>query len=106
MANRGKTYDAQVCSIKDLERLGSAKMLKVNREYYNEGAMDLHTLHENESAYDRYKIRPRVLRGVSEIDTSTEIFGVTDREALLPGLAAVGQRAMQLTHVRVSSHFT
>ncbi|KAH2444112.1 hypothetical protein KXW63_009217, partial [Aspergillus fumigatus] len=61
--------------IKDLERLGSSKMPKAYREYYNEGAMDLITLRENESAYNRYMIRPRVLRNLSTIDTSTTIVG-------------------------------
>ncbi|RTE84356.1 hypothetical protein BHE90_001089 [Fusarium euwallaceae] len=75
MANRGRSYDEQVHSLKDLERLGSDKLVKSTREYYNEGAMDLITLHENESAYDRYRIRPRVLRDISIIDTSTTIFG-------------------------------
>ena len=32
-------------------------------------------LRENEDSFDRYKIRPRVLRNVSGIDTSAEIFG-------------------------------
>lgn len=32
-------------------------------------------LRENEEAFNRYKIRPRVLRNVSQIDTSAEIFG-------------------------------
>ncbi|KAH3374146.1 hypothetical protein KXW99_007353 [Aspergillus fumigatus] len=75
MANRGKTLDKQVHCIKDLERLGSSKMPKAYRDYYNEGAMDLITLRENESAYNRYMIRPRVLRNLSTIDTSTTIVG-------------------------------
>ncbi|EEU37876.1 uncharacterized protein NECHADRAFT_88152 [Fusarium vanettenii 77-13-4] len=75
MANRGRSYDEQVHSLRDLQRLGSEKLVKSTREYYNEGAMDLITLHENESAYDRYRIRPRVLRDISVIDTSTTIFG-------------------------------
>ncbi|KAJ3521270.1 hypothetical protein NM208_g13372 [Fusarium decemcellulare] len=75
MANRGKSYDDQVHSLKDLERLGSARLGKSTREYYNEGAMDLITLRENELAYDRYRIRPRVLRDISQIDTTTTIFG-------------------------------
>jgi (S)-2-hydroxy-acid oxidase len=33
------------------------------------------SLHENETAYDRYRIRPRVLRDISKLDTSTSIFG-------------------------------
>lgn len=36
--------------------------------------MDLITLRENESSYDRYKILPRVLRDLSSLDTSTTIF--------------------------------
>ncbi|CAI7675479.1 unnamed protein product [Penicillium palitans] len=82
MANRGKTHNEEVYCIKDLERLGSSKMQKAYREYYNEGAMDLITpliihnnLRENESAYDRYMIRPRVLRDLSKLDTSTSIVG-------------------------------
>ncbi|KAG5801746.1 hypothetical protein H9Q74_013678 [Fusarium xylarioides] len=77
MANRARTYDEQVHSLKDLQRLGSEKLVKSTRgsQYYNEGAMDLITLHENETAYDRYRIRPRVLRDISKLDTSTTIFG-------------------------------
>ena len=33
------------------------------------------SLRENESAYDRYRIRPRILVNVEDIDTSTEILG-------------------------------
>ncbi|KAJ5589210.1 Aldolase-type TIM barrel [Penicillium hordei] len=82
MANRGKTHNEEVYCIKDLAQLGSSKMKKAYREYYNEGAMDLITpliihngLRENESAYDRYMIRPRVLRDLSKLDTSTSIVG-------------------------------
>ncbi|KAK7414253.1 hypothetical protein QQX98_006850 [Neonectria punicea] len=76
MANRGRTYDPQVCSLDDLKRLGSAKLSKSTGEYYNEGAMDLITLRDNEMAYDRYRIRPRVLKNVSNLDTSTHFLGV------------------------------
>ncbi|KAL4924847.1 alpha-hydroxy acid oxidase [Aspergillus undulatus] len=75
MANRGKSYDPKVHSIQDLERLGSGKMRKAYREYYNKGAMDLITLRSNSTVYDRHLIRPRVLRDVSNFDTSTTIFG-------------------------------
>lgn len=45
------------------------------RDYYNEGAMDLITLRDNEEAYNRYKIKPRVLVNVDNIDMSSELFG-------------------------------
>ena len=37
--------------------------------------MDLVTLKDNEQAYDRYKILPRILVNVDNIDISGEIFG-------------------------------
>ncbi|KAK7713651.1 hypothetical protein SLS63_012033 [Diaporthe eres] len=36
----------------------------------------METLRENEEAYRRYKIRPRILINVDHVDTSAEIFGV------------------------------
>ncbi|KAH8659638.1 hypothetical protein BGZ61DRAFT_499784 [Ilyonectria robusta] len=74
MANRGNSHDSEVYGIKDLERLGSPKLDKSAKEYYNEGAMDLITLRESEAAYDRYKIRPPVLRDPTGLDASTTIF--------------------------------
>ncbi|KAI1609300.1 FMN-dependent dehydrogenase family protein [Exophiala viscosa] len=75
MANRGKTLDPEVFSIKDLKEKASKKLPKMYREYFNEGAMDMITLHDNEAAFDRYRIRPRILRNISKIDTTTEIWG-------------------------------
>ncbi|KAI6948015.1 hypothetical protein KC321_g18956, partial [Hortaea werneckii] len=76
MANRGKTWDQQVHSIADLRDHGSRKLPQMYRDYYNEGAMDLITLRDNEAAFDRYKIKPRILVNVEKIDTSGELFGV------------------------------
>ncbi|KAJ4241532.1 hypothetical protein NW757_012231 [Fusarium falciforme] len=75
MVNRGQTWDPKVHTIADLQQLGSAKLPKIYRDYYNEGAMDLITLKDNEEAYNRYKIRPRILSNVDNIDISGDIFG-------------------------------
>ncbi|KAF5005319.1 hypothetical protein FDECE_8215 [Fusarium decemcellulare] len=75
MANRGKTLHSEIFCLNDLKEQGSKKLPRAYREFYNEGAMDLLTVVDNEKAFDRYKIRPRVLRDVSDLDTSTEIFG-------------------------------
>ncbi|PYH30907.1 alpha-hydroxy acid oxidase [Aspergillus neoniger CBS 115656] len=75
MAHRGETFHKDVSCIADLKAIGSKKLPKMVRDYYNEGAMDLITLHDNEAAFDRYRIRPRVLVNVANIDTSTEILG-------------------------------
>ncbi|KAJ4337976.1 hypothetical protein N0V87_004324 [Didymella glomerata] len=75
MANRPPALDPLVFSIRDLEHYGSVNLSDSFREYYNGGAMDMITLRENVTAYDRYKIRPRILRNVSNVDTSAEMFG-------------------------------
>ncbi|KAH8721771.1 hypothetical protein BGZ61DRAFT_571930 [Ilyonectria robusta] len=78
MANRGKTYDPKVHTIADLKEHGCAnlpKMYSGSIDYFNEGAMDLLTLRDNEEAYNRYKIRPRILVNVQDVDISGEIFG-------------------------------
>ncbi|KAH8680637.1 (S)-2-hydroxy-acid oxidase [Xylariales sp. PMI_506] len=75
MANRGASWDPRVHTIEDLKEEGSKKMTKMYRDYFNEGAMDLVTLRDNQDAYNRYKIRPRILVNVDNIDISGEIFG-------------------------------
>ncbi|KAH7402923.1 FMN-dependent dehydrogenase [Pyrenochaeta sp. MPI-SDFR-AT-0127] len=75
MANRPVNLDTVVFSIHDLEREASRCLPQKYREYFNGGAMDMITLQDNVSAYDRYKIRPRVLRNVSNVDTSAELLG-------------------------------
>lgn len=69
--NRGKLLDPEVFCISDLKEKGSKKLPQTYREYFNAGAMDMITLHDNEAAYDRYRIRPRVLRNVRNMDIST-----------------------------------
>ncbi|KAL4987455.1 FMN-dependent dehydrogenase [Aspergillus falconensis] len=75
MAHRGESFHKDVSCIADLKALGSSRLPAMVRDYYNEGAMDLITLRDNEAAFDRYKILPRVLINVANVDTSTEILG-------------------------------
>ena len=77
MANRATNLDEKVFSISDLEHEGSKRLPKATRDFYNEGAMDLITLKDNVSSYEKFKIRPRVLRNVSDVDMSSSIFGQT-----------------------------
>jgi (S)-2-hydroxy-acid oxidase len=44
-------------------------------EFYNSGSTAQSTLHENISAFAKYRIRPRVLRDVSKTDTSVTVLG-------------------------------
>ncbi|KAI1609294.1 FMN-dependent dehydrogenase family protein [Exophiala viscosa] len=73
--NRGISFDPHVYTIADLQKAGSKNMEKSHREFVNEGAMDLITLRDNEEAYNRYKIRARVMKDVTNIDMSTTIWG-------------------------------
>ncbi|KPM34008.1 Peroxisomal (S)-2-hydroxy-acid oxidase [Neonectria ditissima] len=75
MANRGKTYDTRVHTIADLKEYGCGNLPKMYSDYFNGGAMDLVTLQDNEDAYNRYKIRPRILVNVQDVDIRGEIFG-------------------------------
>ena len=67
--------DLQCLTIEDLEKLSRDVMDKQTRDYYNEGSDSNSTLRENSSAYNKYRIRLRVLRDVSHIDSTVEIFG-------------------------------
>lgn len=68
-------HDLNCLTISELEKLAYTRMDKQTRDYYNEGADSGSTLRENIDAYAKYRIRPRVLRDVSKIDTSVELFG-------------------------------
>jgi (S)-2-hydroxy-acid oxidase len=71
--------DLNCLTIAELERIAYDKMDKQTRDYYNEGADSGSTLRENLSAYNKYRIRPRVLRDVSAVDPSVNIFGHQNR---------------------------
>jgi (S)-2-hydroxy-acid oxidase len=67
-------HDLDCLTIDELEKIAAERMDKQTRDYYNEGADSGSTLKENMSAYQKYRIRPRVLRDISAIDTSVNIF--------------------------------
>lgn len=71
-------HDLNCLTITELEALAYERMDKQTRDYYNEGADCGSTLAENMAAYRKYRIRPRVLRDISSIDTTLPIFGHTN----------------------------
>jgi (S)-2-hydroxy-acid oxidase len=75
MSDSKMPHDLDCLTISELEKLAAERMDKQTRDYYNEGADSGSTLLENITAYQKYRIRPRVLRDISSIDTSVEIFG-------------------------------
>lgn len=70
-----RPHDLNCLTIAELEKHAALRMDKQTRDYYNEGADSGSTLLENSTAYGKYRIRPRVLRDMSLIDTSVSIWG-------------------------------
>ena len=85
-------HDLNCLSIAELEKHAEARMNKQTRDYYNEGADSGSTLLENIQAYAKYRIRPRVLRDISQIDTSVELFGT--RQSIPLGVAPTAMQCL------------
>jgi lactate 2-monooxygenase len=60
---------------KKLEEAAAAKMSPEAHGYILGGAGNESTIQNNRTAFEKYKIVPRMLRNVSERDTSIELFG-------------------------------
>ncbi|RAL07155.1 alpha-hydroxy acid oxidase [Aspergillus homomorphus CBS 101889] len=75
MFSRPPYHGSHVLSIADLQREATKKLPRPYAELFNEGATDMTSMCENTTAYDRHKIRPRVLVKVPNIDTSAVLFG-------------------------------
>nr|POF02495.1 hydroxyacid oxidase 1 [Quercus suber] len=87
-------HDLNCLTIAELEAHAHDLMDKQTRDYYNEGADSGSTLKENIDAYAKYRIRPRVLRDVSNVDTAVNVLGYKSRIPL--GVAPTAMQ--QLAH--------
>ncbi|KAL8641195.1 MAG: hypothetical protein Q9226_008665 [Calogaya cf. arnoldii] len=85
-------HDLNCLTIAELEKHAEQRMNKQTRDYYNEGADSGSTLLENSNAYSKYRIRPRVLRDISLIDTSCPLFGA--RSPLPMGVAPTAMQCL------------
>ncbi|KAM0325128.1 hypothetical protein ACHAQA_007667 [Verticillium albo-atrum] len=83
---------ADILCINDLQLAASAILEKSTLDYFNDGSEEGIALRENIAAFDRYKIRPRVLRDVSRIDTRKALFGKTMKFPL--AIAPSGMQCM------------
>jgi 4-hydroxymandelate oxidase len=61
----------------EYETLAKQHLSQMALDYYNSGAWDEITLRDNRAAFERYKLRPRMLVDVSQRDLSTKILGQT-----------------------------
>lgn len=64
-----------ITNLFELEKLAKDSMSKSGFDYYAGGATDEITLKENVEAFRKIRLRPRMLRDVSSIDTNIELFG-------------------------------
>ena len=62
-------------SIEDLRRAAQRRLPRAVFDFFDGGAEDEVTLRDNEAAYKRLRLLPKVLSDVSKIDTSTVILG-------------------------------
>ncbi|KAJ2716968.1 Hydroxyacid oxidase 1 [Coemansia spiralis] len=81
---------AQIVCLDDFESLAAASLGRNALDYYRSGAQDMVTVRENQRAFDRIVVRPRVLRDVSTVDTRTTVLG---REIASP--VCIAPTAMQ-----------
>ncbi|KAJ2549406.1 hypothetical protein EV175_004463, partial [Coemansia sp. RSA 1933] len=62
-------------SLDDFEKQAALRLDRNALDYYRSGAQDMVTLQENQRAFDRIALRPRILRDVSHVDPSTTVLG-------------------------------
>ncbi|KAH8650564.1 FMN-dependent dehydrogenase [Tricladium varicosporioides] len=83
---------SQVLSLAELEIAALQHVNKITREYWSDGAGENSTVQQNINAFDRYRIRPRALCNVSNIDMSTTVLG--QKMAFPVGIAPSGWHKM------------
>ncbi len=66
---------SRAASIDDLRRQAKRRLPRAVFDYIDGGAEDERTLDRNVSGFARLEFRPRVLRDVSNVDTSISLFG-------------------------------
>ena len=66
---------ATAASVGDLRRIAQRRLPRGVFDYIDGGAEDERTLRNNSDAFARIEFRPRVLRSVATIDTSTTLLG-------------------------------
>jgi (S)-mandelate dehydrogenase len=72
-------------AVKDYRDLAKRRLARFAFDYLEGGAEDGRALERNRAAYDRVLFAPRILRDVTEVDVSVEVFGRTQRMPVLVG---------------------
>lgn len=69
------TLSTKPINLFEYQNLASQQLSPMARDYYASGSWDELTLRDNRAAFERYKLRPRMLVDVSQRDLSTTILG-------------------------------
>ncbi|CAM6124286.1 unnamed protein product [Calypogeia fissa] len=64
-----------VVNVSEYQLLAKQKLPKAAYDFYASGSDDQWTLLENIRAFQRFRLRPRILVDVSHVDTTTEVLG-------------------------------
>src|SRR5438128_5547334 len=62
-------------TIEDLRRLAEKRLPRAVFDFFDGGAEDETTLRDNRAAFERVRLAPRMLTGVAQIDTASDILG-------------------------------
>src|SRR2546428_9336357 len=62
-------------TIVDLRRLAEKRLPRAVFDFFDGGAEDETTLRDNRAAFERVRLAPRMLTGVAQIDTASDILG-------------------------------
>jgi 4-hydroxymandelate oxidase len=83
----------EALNVHDYETIARERLDELAWEYFRGGAGDEWTLHENLSAFAHWKLRPRVLVDVTDVDTSTTVLGTTVAAPILVAPVALQKLA-------------
>ncbi|CAG4963081.1 unnamed protein product [Parnassius apollo] len=79
-------------SVKELEDAAISVLPKAARDYYRSGATDEHTLKENKRAFQRLRIRPKCLVGLTDCNLRTNVLG--DELSMPVGISPTAMQKM------------
>ncbi|KAJ5621817.1 hypothetical protein N7528_005049 [Penicillium herquei] len=88
--------------LQEFEEWGERVLSATAWAYYRSAADEERTFYENRNAFQRYFFRPRILRGVSEGTTDTEIVGVPSAMPLFISLTAMAKLGHPLGEVNIT----
>ncbi|CAH0003690.1 unnamed protein product [Clonostachys byssicola] len=74
---RTSAEDSDILTIKDLAAIGAKRVPQIYNEYFSGGAGEEATsVRDNVDAFARYKLRPRVLKDVGDVDLTWSLFDI------------------------------